>query len=328
MSASRDVVDQDPAGGGHVHLGEQLDEGRLAGAVLAHHRDHGPRGQSQVDVLEHQPVAGTRVGEGDAVEADAGLQPGGRRQVAGALERRVVLQPGQPSRAVEPDTPQEADLADRGADVPRQPTTGGQHQQHLAHGGVEPVGDPDDREDEADPEDGPRHGVPQGAGPADLRRRARTRTPRPYAGPSRSARPAPARGARAPTARWWPAGSSARRDAGAGPPPPGPGARRRAASPRSAPSGARRARAVPASSGSTSAARWSPPAGGSSRRSRTPTCRGGRARRSGRAARRAGRGSRAAPGGRRSPPAPGARRRGPPARWSPGRGSGAGAGRR
>ena len=255
MSRQRDVVDEDPAGGGHVHLGQQLDEGRLAGAVLAHHRDHRPRGQVQVDVLEHQPVAGSRVGEGDAVEADAGLEPGGRRQVAGALERRVVLQPGQPPRAVEPDTPQEADLADRGADVPRQPSTGGQHEQHLAHGGVEPVGHPDDRERRTPPR---RRSTPRCAterwpsGPSPW---ARTRTPRPYAGRPRSAPPAPARGARAPTARWWPAGSSARRGAGAGPPPPGPGARRRVASPRSGPSGARRARAAPGSSGSTSAAR-------------------------------------------------------------------------
>ena len=50
----------------------------------------------------------------------------------GHERRRVVLEPGQAPRAVEPDAAQEADLADRGADVGREPRARGQHQQHVA----------------------------------------------------------------------------------------------------------------------------------------------------------------------------------------------------
>ena len=57
---------------------------------------------------------------------------GHRRVAVLVLGGRVVLEPGQAPRAVQPDAAQEADLADRGADVRRQPRAGRQHQQHVA----------------------------------------------------------------------------------------------------------------------------------------------------------------------------------------------------
>ena len=42
-------------GGGLVHFGEQLDQGRLAGAVLADDGDHRACGQQQGYVVEDQP---------------------------------------------------------------------------------------------------------------------------------------------------------------------------------------------------------------------------------------------------------------------------------
>ena len=57
---------------------------------------------------------------------------GGHRQIARGRDRgRVVLEPREPPRAVHPESAQESNLADRGADVRRQPRTRRQHQQHL-----------------------------------------------------------------------------------------------------------------------------------------------------------------------------------------------------
>ena len=75
-----------------------------------------------------------RVGERDVLEADA-LRRAARappRRAPVELRRGVVLEPGQPARAVEPDAAQEADLADRRADVGRQPRARREHQQHVA----------------------------------------------------------------------------------------------------------------------------------------------------------------------------------------------------
>ncbi len=65
----------------------------------------------------------------------------------GHERRRVVLEPGQAARAVEPDAAQEADLADRRADVGREPRAGGEHQQHVARRRAQPRRDEDDRAD-------------------------------------------------------------------------------------------------------------------------------------------------------------------------------------
>ena len=62
----------------------------------------------------------------------AARAPAGRR--AAVMRGGVVLQPGQSPGAVQPDAAQEADLADRRADVRRQPAAGGQHQQHVPPG--------------------------------------------------------------------------------------------------------------------------------------------------------------------------------------------------
>ena len=67
--------------------------------------------------------------EADALGAAAS---GAGRSAVGHERRRVVLEPGQPPRAVHPDAAQEADLADGGADVRRQPRAGGEHEQHVA----------------------------------------------------------------------------------------------------------------------------------------------------------------------------------------------------
>ena len=92
-----------------------------------------PAGRSSDHVVEHEPL-GAGIGERDVLEADAvgaaGPAPADRR--VRDQRRRVVLEPGQPLRAVHPDAAQEADLADRRADVRRQPRAGRQHQQHVA----------------------------------------------------------------------------------------------------------------------------------------------------------------------------------------------------
>ena len=46
--------------------------------------------------------------------------------------RCVVLEPGEATRAVEPDAAQEPDLADGRADVLRQPAPRREHEQHVA----------------------------------------------------------------------------------------------------------------------------------------------------------------------------------------------------
>ena len=129
----RRVVDEDRARRRLVHLREQLDERRLAGAVLADDRDDRAGRQRQRHVVEHERATcrdrRTTRARGGCRAADAS----GAGRSADARERRgVVLEPGQPPRAVHPEAAQEADLADRRADVGRQPRAGGEHQQHVA----------------------------------------------------------------------------------------------------------------------------------------------------------------------------------------------------
>ena len=116
-----------------VHLREQLDERRLARAVLADDRDDRARRQRQRHVVEHEPRRcpgrRTRRARGGCRAASAAGTGRSRRR----RERRgVVLEPGEAPRAVHPEAAQEADLADRGADVGRQPRARGEHQQHVA----------------------------------------------------------------------------------------------------------------------------------------------------------------------------------------------------
>src|SRR3546814_14264488 len=72
----------DAAGVGRVQPGQQLDQGGLAGAVLADQRQRLAWTDVQVDVLQRRGV-GAGVGEADVLEADA---------VAGvrALDRRAL----------------------------------------------------------------------------------------------------------------------------------------------------------------------------------------------------------------------------------------------
>ena len=72
-----DAVDGDAPGRRAVHPGQQLDERRLAGAVLADDRHDGAGRQQHVDVVEGEAF-GARVAERHVLEADAVAQPVGR----------------------------------------------------------------------------------------------------------------------------------------------------------------------------------------------------------------------------------------------------------
>src|SRR4051794_40308984 len=62
------LVYEDAPGVRLIEPGQELHEGRLAGAVLADDRDHGASGQREGDVLENAPRRGG-IGERDVVEA-------------------------------------------------------------------------------------------------------------------------------------------------------------------------------------------------------------------------------------------------------------------
>ena len=106
--------------------------------------------------------------------------------------RRVVLEPREPPRAVHPDAAQEADLADRGADVRREARARGEHQQHVPRGRVQPGRDEHDR---ADVRARRRPPTPSACHAALVQPRGRR--------PARTSAPTP-RGARAPAAAPMP----------------------------------------------------------------------------------------------------------------------------
>src|SRR5207244_7644248 len=70
-----DVVDRQAPLGGIVEAAKQLQQCRLAAAVLPHDGERPLRRQPEVELAQHG-VAGPRIGEGDSLEADTGL---GRR---------------------------------------------------------------------------------------------------------------------------------------------------------------------------------------------------------------------------------------------------------
>ncbi len=115
------AVDEDPTRRRFIELREQLDEGGLARAVLANDRDDRAGRQGDVDIFEDEPrCAGVR--EVDVIQPDAFREA--RRHgnvVVDGHRGGVVLQPGEAPRPVHPDTAQEPDLADGGADVRGQP---------------------------------------------------------------------------------------------------------------------------------------------------------------------------------------------------------------
>ena len=80
-----------------VHVGEQLHERALAGAVLADERDHRARGELDVHVGERL-VVGAGIRERDVLQADRVGDAVGDRHLGGAgLARRVVLEPREPA---------------------------------------------------------------------------------------------------------------------------------------------------------------------------------------------------------------------------------------
>ena len=220
--------------------------------------------------------------------------------------RRVVLEPGQAPRAVEPDAAQEADLADRRADVGREPRARRQHEQHVAR-----PARADSRRDEHDrarrrptPKIAQRERVPARARPARAPPPARTSAPTPRAGRATSRGPMP-RDAHLLAGRR---GGGRREEVRA---PAGSPEAPRSSAARSTPGRQVEVSTVGSAKSASSASagmdrhqqrRASRPAAGSSRRSRTATCTCGRARTPGCAAPRAGRGTRAAPGARSSRP--------------------------
>ena len=84
----------------------------------------------QCDVVKGQPVR-AGVGEADMIKIDPSCQPVGYLDILVDCKRRgVILQPGQPASAVQPDPAEEADLTDGRTDVGRQLRSRGQNQQH------------------------------------------------------------------------------------------------------------------------------------------------------------------------------------------------------
>jgi hypothetical protein len=86
------AVDEDAAGLRLVQPGEQLDQGRLAGAVQPYDRQRPPGLDREVEVAQHRPVA-VAVAEGDPVEADLA----GRHPFDGGRARGLRLLVGDPA---------------------------------------------------------------------------------------------------------------------------------------------------------------------------------------------------------------------------------------
>src|ERR1700678_867478 len=80
-----------------IHAGEQLDDGRLASAVLADQSDRGPGRQLEVYVGQHRLISSGR-GERPPVESDPLTKTIGRSEVARATGGGlIVLQPQHPA---------------------------------------------------------------------------------------------------------------------------------------------------------------------------------------------------------------------------------------
>jgi len=61
MRARFDSVDHDAGPASLIQLTQELDQGRLSGAILADQRDHGAGPELDLDVFEHELLrAGTR----------------------------------------------------------------------------------------------------------------------------------------------------------------------------------------------------------------------------------------------------------------------------
>ena len=107
------------------------------------------------------------------------MQGVGNRQIAQRGHRRgIVFEPGQPPRAVHPESAQESNLAHGGANVARQPRPRGQHQQHRAGGRAQIRGDEDHRAHIRQAEDRPSQRQPPCRAPARRRHRPVPALPR------------------------------------------------------------------------------------------------------------------------------------------------------
>ena len=236
----------------------------------------------------------------------------GARQIRCSVQRRrVILEPGQASRAIHPEAAQEADLADGRADVQREPSSPAASTSRTSLGGrVQP-----DRRRTRQRRHTPARRPPTRAcatAPMPHRERATGRYQRSQASrrSAQGVRPMPV------TRTSFPGGAVvADREQMTRQPldcaPRSCAARSTAGSPRRGQHRrhARTRRAAPAPDGSTPAGRRSRRAAGSTRRSRTATCTCDRARTPDRAASPGDRGYRAAPGARWSRSKPAAARR-------------------
>jgi hypothetical protein len=160
-----DVVHENAALVRFVELCQEFDQRGFTRAVLANQRDHGTGGQIKGDILEHL-ASGAWIGERHVVEADSADQsrwcgPIGRRDERG----NVVLQPGEPNRAIHPDPAEESNLSNRGADVGRQSRSRCENEQDTASVRGDPPGDEDDCADITGAEDCPGESVPGGGCP-------------------------------------------------------------------------------------------------------------------------------------------------------------------
>ena len=111
------AVDQDAAFVRLVHSAEKLHQGAFTRTVFADDGDYAAGRKFEIHVFE-RPAGGTRIGEANMFQTNALSQPcryGGVRIFS--ERRRVVLEPGETARAVQPDATQETDLAYCCADV-------------------------------------------------------------------------------------------------------------------------------------------------------------------------------------------------------------------
>ena len=103
-SRQRRVVHENAAGRRLVHLREQLDQRRLARAVLADDGHDRPRRQRQRHIVEHEPRR-ARIGERHVIETDAVAQPirhrrvGRRRRATPRSPRATRDDASRPSRS-------------------------------------------------------------------------------------------------------------------------------------------------------------------------------------------------------------------------------------
>ena len=166
MPARSRAVDGDPPRRRVVEAAQQLDERRLAGAVLADEGDDRARRQREVDVVEHDAVA-AGVGEGHALEA-GWRRRAGRAPAVGRQRRRARRRSPRATRAAATASRvQRRNSASPTVtpDVPRQVRSGGEHEHDVAGRRVEPARHPHDGGDVGEAEEQPPARVPGRARP-------------------------------------------------------------------------------------------------------------------------------------------------------------------